>query len=157
MHSRAFAMYSGRRVPVVSKTSAPVGICQRRPVLATAFHAGAPGPLHGWRRVPATDFQQLISGPLGGQLTVGSVLGFATGYACKRVGQLLLVVIGVQVLALQLMERRGWVHVRWNVIGRDLSPHVEKNGIERHLDALKINAPFAGSFAASAYAGFRWT
>lgn len=94
---------------------------------------------------------------LGGQLTVGGVIGFATGYAVKRVGQLILVIMGCEVVVLQLFAQRGWVIVNWNRIGKDLSPHVEKEGFDRVVEALKFKVPFAGAFSAGCYAGFRWT
>ena len=92
----------------------------------------------------------------GAQLSVGGVLGFACGYAVRRIGQLLLLVIGVEVLALQLMAQRGWVDVKWRTIGRDLSPHVEKDRLQRLLDGIKFKVPFAAAFTAGIYAGIRW-
>lgn len=113
------------------------------------------------RCIASTDASEAIRRALtsatSNQLTVGGVVGFATGYAVKRVGQLLLVFIGCEVVALQLMAQQGWVVVDWPLIGRDLSPHVEKGGVDRIIDAVKLKAPFAGSFTAGCYAGFRWS
>lgn len=75
---------------------------------------------------------------LGGQVSVGSVAGFAVGYGAKRVGQLLLVVLGCEIVALQVMARRGWVDVRWDQIVRDISPHVERKGLDRAVHTLKF-------------------
>jgi uncharacterized membrane protein (Fun14 family) len=90
-------------------------------------------------------------------VSLGSVLGFATGYACKRIGQLLLAAVGIQVVALQLMARRGWVVVNWRSIERDLAPHVERDGVDRVLEEFKFKLPFAGAFTAGMFAGVRWT
>lgn len=92
----------------------------------------------------------------GNQVIFGTLLGFATGYTMKRVGQLLLVFIGLEVIALQLMSNSGWVIVNWPVISRDLSPHVENSAVERVLEAVKIRGHLAGSFTAGCYAGLKW-
>lgn len=91
------------------------------------------------------------------QLAIGSAVGFATGYAIKRVGQVLLVFIGLEIIALQLMANQGWVIVNWPLISKDLSPHVEKGAFDRVIDALKLKLPFGGSFTAGCYAGFNWS
>ncbi|PXF41743.1 FUN14 domain-containing protein 2 [Gracilariopsis chorda] len=102
-------------------------------------------------------FRNTLASATANQLTVGSVLGFATGYATKRVGQLLLVLIGCELVALQLMAQRSWIVVNWQLISRDLSPHVEQDRFDRVMEAIKLKMPFAGAFTASFYAGFRWT
>lgn len=92
----------------------------------------------------------------GGQVVFGSVVGFATGYSIKKIGQLLLVLIGLEVAALQWMSSRGWVDVKWKTISKELSPHVEKDAMNRVVEAVKLKMPFAGSFSAGCYAGLAW-
>lgn len=99
----------------------------------------------------------LYQSSTGTQLTAGSLLGFATGYAAKRIGQLLIVITGAQVVAVQLMAKRGWLAVDWDRIVEDLAPHVQRNRIDRFMDIAKFRVPFAGSFSAGCYAGFRWS
>lgn len=94
--------------------------------------------------------------PTGGQVVFGSVVGFATGYSIKKIGQLLLVLVGLEIVALQWMSSRGWVDVRWNTISKELSPHVEKDAVNRVVEAVKLKMPFAGSFSAGCYAGLVW-
>lgn len=93
---------------------------------------------------------------LGGQVTVGGVAGFATGYAVKRIGQVLMVVVGLEIVALQMMSKRGWVSVDWKAIGDELSPHVEKERLDRAVDAFRYKMPFAGAFSAGCLAGLKW-
>lgn len=102
-------------------------------------------------------FRGIMTPAMGGQLTVGSLLGFATGYAIKRVGQAVLVLVGLQIISLQLMDQRGWVIVNWSLIGQDLAPRVKGNEVDRFINAIRIKAPFAGGFTAGCYAGFRWS
>lgn len=93
----------------------------------------------------------------GSQVSVGSLLGFATGYAAKRIGQLLLVIAGVQVIAVQLMARRGWLVVDWDRVGKDLAPNVKSERVDWMLGLVKYRVPFAGAFTAGCYAGFQWS
>jgi uncharacterized membrane protein (Fun14 family) len=101
--------------------------------------------------------QQSMAGALGGQVSVGSIAGFAVGYGSKRIGQLLLVLLGCEIVALQLMAKRGWVDVRWNKIARDVSPDVDREGLDRVMETVKFKIPFAGAFSAGLYAGLRWS
>ncbi len=101
--------------------------------------------------------QKVLGGALGGQVTIGGVAGFATGYMTKRIGQVLLVLVGLEVVALQAMAKRGWVNVNWKLIEDELSPNVEKERLERYMEALKFKMPFAGAFGVGALAGFKWS
>lgn len=96
-------------------------------------------------------------GALGGQVSVGSICGFAVGYGTKRIGQLLMVALGCEIVALQLMAKQGWVDVKWDRIAADISPHVEKEGVERIIETVKFKLPFGAAFTGGAYVGFRWT
>lgn len=127
-------------------------ICLRRRDVSTAGLAAAVAPEDMTQRI-----RDLLRAGGGSQVGFGSMLGFATGYTVKRVGQILLVFIGMEVIALQLMSNHGWVVVNWPKITRDLSPHVEKGSFERVFDALKMKAPFAGSFSVGCYAGLNWS
>lgn len=101
--------------------------------------------------------QKALGGAVGGQVTVGGVAGFATGYATKRIGQVLFLLVGLEIVALQAMAKRGWVTVDWKLISDELSPHVEKERLERAMDAVKYKMPFAGAFGAGWFAGLRWS
>ena len=75
----------------------------------------------------------------------------------KRIGQLLLVLVGMEVVALQLMARRNWVTINWDLITEDLSPSVHQGRLERIYEGLQRKAPFAGSFGVGFLAGFQWS
>ncbi|CDF38219.1 unnamed protein product [Chondrus crispus] len=93
----------------------------------------------------------------GSQLGMGSLLGFAIGYSAKRVGQLLLVIAGMQIVAVQLMARRQWLVVDWDRVAEDLAPRIKSDRVDWMLDVVKFRVPFAGALVAGCYAGFRWT
>lgn len=138
-------MFGGRRTRAT--TALPNGRFQRR---------GAGMPAMVVADASIESIQQAMGGALGGQVTVGGVAGFATGYAVKRIGQVLLVIVGLEVVALQMMSRRGWVSVDWKAISDEVSPHVEKERMERAFDAVKYKMPFAGAFGAGCAAGLKW-
>lgn len=140
----------GLRQRTLLASATPVRRPDKRARNRHLAHAGPP--------IAAADStMEMIQKALGGQVTVGGVAGFATGYATKRIGQMLLVVVGMEIVAMQIMAQRGWISVDWKAIQNELSPHVEKEGIERAVDAVKFKLPFAGAFGAGCLAGLNWT
>jgi len=94
---------------------------------------------------------------IGEQLTVGSLLGFATGFSIKRIGKMLLFVLGSQVLFLQYCSYRKWVDVHWQKFADDISPALERKRLAGLLNALASRMPFATSFTAGVYTGIKYT
>mmetsp|Transcript_926 Transcript_926/g.2919 ORF Transcript_926/g.2919 Transcript_926/m.2919 type:complete len:152 (-) Transcript_926:162-617(-) len=105
----------------------------------------------------ADEVSRSIASTLGEQLTVGGLLGFATGFSLKRIGKMLLFVVGTEVCFLQYFSYRGWVDVRWNKISEDLSPALRRQRIVGVLEALASKMPFATSFSAGMYAGLKYS
>lgn len=89
-------------------------------------------------------------------MVIGSAAGFAAGYTFKRAGQILLAFVGLEIMALHLMENQGWIVVNWPLINRDISQAIESGAFDRVVDAIKLNLPLTGSFTAGCYAGFNW-
>lgn len=98
-------------------------------------------------------FGEILKSNNGNQLALGGVVGFATGYTIKRIGQLVLLIVGVEVIAMQLMANHNWIVVNWHVISQHLSPHVEKRTHDRIIEAIKLKLPFTASFSAGYLAG----
>lgn len=105
---------------------------------------------------PVSAARDALSSPAGQQAAIGGVLGYATGFTVRKVGQLMLVLVGLQVVAVQLMAQRGWLIVDWKTISHDLSPHVDRNRLDRVVDAFARKMPFGTAFTAACYAGLRW-
>eukprot|EP00928_Gymnodinium_smaydae_P070404 TRINITY_DN5424_c0_g1_i1.p1 TRINITY_DN5424_c0_g1~~TRINITY_DN5424_c0_g1_i1.p1 ORF type:complete len:280 (-),score=24.98 TRINITY_DN5424_c0_g1_i1:72-911(-) len=57
--------------------------------------------------------------PLGGQLTLGSTLGFCAGAALRTVGRAAAVGVGSTFCLLQVLAYRGYIQVDWRNIERD--------------------------------------
>ncbi|MEZ4629354.1 MAG: FUN14 domain-containing protein [Deinococcales bacterium] len=88
--------------------------------------------------------------PILAQLGVGGALGFATGYALKKVGKLALVAVGLLFLILQLAAFYGYVNIDWLKIQENLNPFFETESLNRQwqqfLFMITANLPFAGGF-----------
>eukprot|EP00871_Galdieria_phlegrea_P002923 jgi/Galph1/3631/GphlegSOOS_G2279.1 len=84
--------------------------------------------------------------PFGQQVSIGTLLGIATGYSLKRIGRFVLFLIGTEVVILQLMAYKEWVTVHWNKIGRDLAPNLNKSFAENFMDILLHKLPFSCAF-----------
>lgn len=106
---------------------------------------------------PVEFIKRALSNAQSSQMAIGSFTGFATGYATKRLGQLILVLVGCELLVLQMMAERAWIIVNWDRISTDLSPHVKGDRLDRVVDGVKRKMPFAGTFSAAFYMGFKWT
>ena len=104
----------------------------------------------------AEAIQRALSGVVGGQLTAGGVAGYATGFAVRQIGRFLLVILGVEVVLMQVMAQRKWISVDWDKIHADIAPYIDTRSIDTFLDSAKLQMPFAGAFSAGCIAGLRW-
>lgn len=93
-----------------------------------------------------TEVQKSFWGPIGEQLSFGCALGIATGFCLRKLGRMLMVVVGGEVLVLQYMVHRGWAHVGWDKMARDMSPALDGNRFRDSIGLLAYKMPFAGAF-----------
>lgn len=105
---------------------------------------------------------------LGESFTMGTCLGFCSGYALKKVGRAAAVAVGGLVVIFQSAARQGYVEVKWDAIERDFNNAVDFNqdgkvdaSDARHawgkaLDVLTDHMGSAGAgFAAGMLLGLR--
>lgn len=97
--------------------------------------------------------------PYLGQVTFGGLAGYAVGYALKKLGRLLAVVLGLLFVAVQLLAQAGYIQVDWTRIQRDVEPLLQQPGLqslwERLLTTLTYNLPFGASFVGGLILGLR--
>lgn len=86
--------------------------------------------------------------PLFLQLGGGGLIGFAVGYAVKKLFKLLLVVAGLGLLSLLYLSYKGYVAVDWKKIGLTVKGLTEKliGKGSGWIETLAGNLPFAGAF-----------
>lgn len=93
-----------------------------------------------------TEVQKSFWGPIGEQVSFGCALGIATGFCLRKLGRLLMVVVGGEVLVLQYMSHRGWAHVGWDKMAKDLSPALDGSRFRSSIGLLAYKMPFASAF-----------
>eukprot|EP00127_Corallochytrium_limacisporum_P003972 Clim_evm21s156 gene=Clim_evmTU21s156 len=99
-------------------------------------------------------------GPLAGQLTLGVVAGYCSGYALKTIGKGLALIFGISFISLQLAQYKGYIKVEWSKINDKLNRELDRTGdgrfdqddlkyyIKRGLEILQYNLPGGSGFVA---------
>lgn len=84
------------------------------------------------------------------QLGFGAVAGFIAGYALKKVGKVVAIVLGLLFVCIQLLAWWGFVSVNWNEIQERVDPMLSgeslQSGWRGLLALLTYNIPFAAAF-----------
>ncbi|MEF2278646.1 FUN14 domain-containing protein [Deinococcus sp. YIM 134068] len=94
--------------------------------------------------------------PLLPGLSVGTLLGFATGLALRKLGRVVLVALGLLVLAVQLLAFHDLLTVNWTRVQSLAEPLFQRQeGGAWLLDILTARLPFAGGFTAGLLVGLR--
>lgn len=93
------------------------------------------------------------------QISFGALAGFATGYALKKVGKVLAIVIGLLFVALQLLAFYGIIDINWGVVQGHVDPLLEPESLgsmwQRLLELLTYNITFAAAFVPGLLFGLR--
>lgn len=99
-------------------------------------------------------FESLV--PIGGEVTMGGLLGFVTGYAAKKIAKLVAVLVGLQVAVFTYLETRGVLEVNWSKLSGSTPEvgqiHAQASG---YLADLASAVPLGGGFTVGAVAGFK--
>jgi len=93
------------------------------------------------------------------QLSFGAVAGFLAGYALKKVGKFVAIIVGLLFVAVQLLAYFGFVTVNWNEVQGRVDPLLETNSLESAwqslLAVLTYNITFAVAFVPALILGLR--
>jgi len=93
------------------------------------------------------------------QISFGALAGFATGYALKKIGRAVAIVLGLLFVALQLLAHYGIVDINWGVVQGHVDPLLEPEALggmwRRLVDVLTFNLAFAASFVPGLVLGIR--
>eukprot|EP00735_Rhodelphis_limneticus_P015204 TRINITY_DN9387_c0_g1::TRINITY_DN9387_c0_g1_i1::g.28359::m.28359 TRINITY_DN9387_c0_g1::TRINITY_DN9387_c0_g1_i1::g.28359 ORF type:complete len:220 (-),score=43.01,sp/E1BWM5/FUND1_CHICK/29.17/5e-11,FUN14/PF04930.10/8.4e+02,FUN14/PF04930.10/9.8e-21,EF-hand_1/PF00036.27/2.5e+03,EF-hand_1/PF00036.27/0.024,EF-hand_6/PF13405.1/3.6e+03,EF-hand_6/PF13405.1/0.088,EF-hand_5/PF13202.1/0.051,EF-hand_7/PF13499.1/0.051,DUF399/PF04187.8/0.13,EF-hand_8/PF13833.1/0.36 TRINITY_DN9387_c0_g1_i1:126-740(-) len=104
---------------------------------------------------------------IGGQLSLGACMGFASGFALKKVGKVALFSAGSVFLLFQLAAQSGYISINWEALERDFNKILDRNQDGKvDQDDLKIlfaivegtasfQVPAAAGFAPMFYMGWR--
>ncbi len=93
------------------------------------------------------------------QIGFGLVAGFVAGYALKKLGKLVALVVGVLFVALQLLAWSGYVTIQWGRLQQDVEPFLEASSLNDAwrtlLTVMTHNLPFAAAFVPGFLVGLR--
>lgn len=94
---------------------------------------------------------------VGEQLSIGGVLGFATGYSIRKIGKAVMFVVGTEVCILQYMAYRRWLVMDWRRLVKDVAPRLDRSAWDGVLEILLYKMPFNVAFTGGLMAGLRLT
>ncbi|MCA9836744.1 MAG: FUN14 domain-containing protein [Trueperaceae bacterium] len=98
-------------------------------------------------------------GPLLQQLSFGALAGFAAGYALKKVGKVMAIVLGLFFIFLQILAYYGFVRIDWIEVQNRVNPLLGSESLgqlwQRLVNVLTYNIPFAAAFVPMLIIGLR--
>lgn len=93
------------------------------------------------------------------QISFGALAGFASGYALKKVGKVVAIIIGLLFVALQLLAYYGIVEINWGVVQGHVDPLLEPESLsgmwQNLVQLLTYNITFAAAFVPGLLFGLR--
>lgn len=93
------------------------------------------------------------------QISFGALAGFASGYALKKVGKVLAIIVGLLFVALQLLAYYGIVEINWGVVQGHVDPLLEPESLgsmwHNLVQLLTYNITFAAAFVPGLIFGLR--
>eukprot|EP00286_Rhodomonas_abbreviata_P022010 CAMPEP_0181308804 /NCGR_PEP_ID=MMETSP1101-20121128/11673_1 /TAXON_ID=46948 /ORGANISM="Rhodomonas abbreviata, Strain Caron Lab Isolate" /LENGTH=235 /DNA_ID=CAMNT_0023415241 /DNA_START=12 /DNA_END=716 /DNA_ORIENTATION=- len=66
--------------------------------------------------------------PLASQMSIGSIMGYATGKALLTAGQIAAVMVGCAFMMFQGLAYKGWIEVNWQKTGTDFKSLLDMDG-----------------------------
>ena len=109
---------------------------------------------------PAVELPSLeVFGPYIQQLSFGAIAGFAAGYALKKVGKVVALVLGLFFILLQVLAYYGFVRIDWVEVQNTVNPLLGSESLgnlwQRLLNILTYNISFAAAFVPAFIWGLR--
>ena len=93
------------------------------------------------------------------QLSFGLIAGFAAGYALKKLGKLVALVLGLLFIAIQVLAYYNFVSINWIEIEDAVNPLFEAESLTQAwqglVQILTYNVTFAAAFVPGLVFGLR--
>lgn len=97
--------------------------------------------------------------PFAEQIGFGAVAGFVAGYALKKVGKLMAVVVGLFFVGVQFLAWAGYLTIEWGRVRADVEPWFAPGSLQEAwqdlVSVLTYNVPFAAAFVPGFVLGVR--
>jgi uncharacterized membrane protein (Fun14 family) len=108
-------------------------------------------------KLALVDIQPFI--PYIQQLGFGGISGFLVGYALKKVGKVVAIVLGILFVILQVLAYYGFVSINWIEVQKSVDPLLETNTLQAIwqgvLNILTYNFVAAAAFIPGLILGLR--
>lgn len=93
------------------------------------------------------------------QITFGAVAGFVAGYALKKVGKVMAIVVGLLFVTIQILSYYGLITVNWGEVQGRVDPLLEPSSLDRAwrslVGLLTYNITFAAAFVPALVLGLK--
>ena len=93
------------------------------------------------------------------QLTFGVVAGFLVGYAVKKVGKFVAIVVGLLFVVIQTLAYFGFLTVNWGEVQGRVDPLLEADSLNSFwrgfVSLLTYNITFAAAFVPALVVGLK--
>ncbi|KAF9404945.1 hypothetical protein BGZ94_003864, partial [Podila epigama] len=102
------------------------------------------------------------------ELTFGAAMGLCSGYLFKKLGKMMMLVVGLGFVWLQLLSNAGYITVNWNRVERRFKQQFDldqdgavtlsdaKHGFRWIIELLTRNFQFKSTFAGGFFVGFKY-
>ncbi|KAF9088546.1 hypothetical protein BGX27_002678 [Mortierella sp. AM989] len=102
------------------------------------------------------------------ELSFGTTMGLCSGFLCKKLGKMFVLVAGLGFISLQLLANSGYIQVNWGLIESKFTEKFDldkdgkvttkdaKYGINWIINLLTRNFQFKSTFTGGFYLGFRY-
>jgi uncharacterized membrane protein (Fun14 family) len=92
--------------------------------------------------------------PFIGTLGFGGVMGYAVGYAAKKISKIALVGIGILFFLIQYLVYKGLAHVDWGGVAKEGAEAAQAGG-HAFWRIVTYNVPLGGGFVAGIVLGLK--
>lgn len=146
-------------MPQTARRDSPLRYHARHPPMTTPPPTPVPAATLSAPSAPpdSSALSEALRGMLP-DLSVGALLGFATGVALRHIGRVALIALGALFITLQLLSYFGLITVNWLQVQALTEPWL-RQGSEQGgawlTRVLTANLPFAGAFTAGLLLGLR--
>jgi uncharacterized membrane protein (Fun14 family) len=94
--------------------------------------------------------------PLAGEIGIGGIGGFLSGWALKKAAKMLAIVLGVAFLGLQYLAYKGVIAIDYSALTTWANELLgQASGVQSLLTDFIVHAPFGAAFIGGFYLGLQ--
>jgi len=94
--------------------------------------------------------------PLAGEIGIGGIGGFLSGWALKKAAKLLAIILGVAFLGLQYLAYKGVIAIDYSALTTWANELLgQTSGVQSLLTDFIVHAPFGAAFIGGFYLGLQ--